>query len=113
MTFIDMYIGKLSDREDPLDHGGVPPPPLSDHFPPDPTGSRFGSVKNHWMSERQTDWGSWAGIVSKAQILAFMRDIYGTEPLPSAYWHERLLALRRLTETLSDTEAYALVLIES
>jgi hypothetical protein len=89
MTYYDVYIGRLDDPSFSWDGGnwnGNVPHRLSPFFPPyarpglrvwDEFHRRLASGE---FKGRQTDWGGWVAPASKAQIEAFMADLYFPRP---------------------------------
>jgi hypothetical protein len=130
LTYYDVYIGRLDDpgfswgsqgRE------GSPPRRLGPFFPPARRGSSrypggtFGELLNRIDEGRleggQVDWGSWVAKASRAEILAFMDELYANDPTyspPTAFPHllESLEELRGFVKGLDPNETYALVASE-
>jgi hypothetical protein len=87
MTYLDVYVGSLSDGNDPLDWGGDPQYGntalrISPFFPPHgnvldtPHNRLIDQIKQGTYSGKQVDWGAWAARVSKQQILDFIEETY-------------------------------------
>lgn len=121
MTFRDVYIGSLSDRTNPLDWSGDwkvgnCPPVESPYFPPAPAKDPHGILTSGIISGRfkgeMVDWGGWAARMSKAEVLAFIEEVYGDgtalkEWLP--HLHKRFIKLKAFVNALPDDGHYALV----
>jgi hypothetical protein len=126
MTYLDVYVGELSNGPDPLDWGGTwngnTPDRSSPYFPPlSPHGKAFRRVQD--MIERgkfpgkQVDWGAWAGRASKAQILKFIEELYGGHdwyrPGSSMpHLNEQFQELLAYVNTLREDKEYALIACE-
>lgn len=127
MTFYEAYIGDLGeDTNEPFsledgDWSGHFPSRISELFPPERSGSKSpfsricGFVAQKIYKGAQTDWGTWVVVVSKADITAFLSDVYGNEPDPLGMEHlnKQLTELREFVAGLDDSKHYALVAQES
>ena len=124
MTYCDVYVGRLSHGPDPLDWDGSfrinnTPARLSPFFPP--TSGRLFSVliakiKNRELEGKQIDWGAWAAVLSRQQILDFIDEQYRGDPTYSdpnnaPHLFAALGQLRELIASLPD-ERFALVAVE-
>src|SRR5258707_11851642 len=85
MTYLDVYVGELSDGDNPLDWGGDPQygntaPKISPFFPPHgnvidtPHYRLIDKINRRKYSGKQVDWGAWAAQVSQQQILDFIEE---------------------------------------
>jgi hypothetical protein len=124
MPYCDVYVGRLSQGQDPLDWGGPfgignTPPRLSPLFPPAigrPFSALIDKIKNHELEGKQIDWGAWAANVSRQQILDFIDEQYHgdrtySDPDHAPHLYPVLGQLRELIASLPD-ERFALVAVE-
>ncbi|MBV9633778.1 MAG: hypothetical protein JOZ40_04040 [Methylobacteriaceae bacterium] len=91
----NVYIGRLSDRADPLDWGGEPrigniPQRIGPFFPTGsgsrrPFPSLVAKIQRGELSGKQVDWGAWAASVSKQDIVDFIVETYRDDPLYGSF----------------------------
>jgi hypothetical protein len=125
MTYYDVYIGSLADPRFSWEGGNWHhnvPGQASPFFPPAdlPWNGVFPElvdrIERGIYQGKQTDWGGWVARATKAEILSFIEEIYGQDPVyqPESdmphlrTWLEKLLAY---VVDLPDGE-YALVASE-
>ena len=125
MPYLDVYIGGLSQRTDPLDWGGDPaignvPVSMGPAFPPD-AGRSFRllieKIECGALSGKQVDWGAWAANVCKSDIINFIKEAYDgnriySDPTYVPHLYPRLQELMTFVDSLSDVERFALVASE-
>lgn len=123
MTYTDVWVGELAEGKDPLDWGGewrignTPAKSLCSSFPPSSSGrlEPFSTVvdliKTGVFAGKQVDWGAWAAVVSKQDILALLDDLYGTDPSYSCLEHlcEQLAGVRVAMQALPSDGRFALI----
>jgi hypothetical protein len=122
MSFLDVYIGDLSDpsfRWDGGDWNGNVPTRLSPFFP---DGSKIQKevierIDAGVYDGKQTDWGGHVARVTKQQIRDLIQDHYGKnewykDPSPMPHMLEALNEVRKFVESLDDNNLYALVTTE-
>jgi hypothetical protein len=133
MSQCDVYIGRLSNGDDPLDWGRDPrvgnTPSVIDGtwFPPTSRGTRgisFGAffqliekIEGGHLPGKQIDWGAWAAIVSKADIIAFINEAYQgdrtySDPNYMPHLYPKLQELLGVVRELPDGERFAPVACE-
>jgi hypothetical protein len=124
MPYCDVYVGGLSQGPDPLDWGGPfgignTPARLSPFFPPAigrPFSALIAKIKSQELEGKQIDWGAWAALVSRQQILDFIDEQYRgdrtySDPAYAPHLYPALGQLRALVAALPD-ERFALVALE-
>jgi hypothetical protein len=124
MPYCDVYVGQLSAGPDPLDWGGPfgignTPPRLTPLFPPGsgrPFSTLVSKIKEDELPGKQIDWGAWAAIVSRQQILDFVDEVYRgdrtySDPTHSPHLYPALGQLKQLIAALDDGP-FALVALE-
>ncbi len=121
MTYTDVWIGELANGDDPLDWGGdwngnTPRKALRPRFPPcggtyEPFRTVVNRIENNILKGKQVDWGAWAAVVTKQEIVALIDGLYGTDPAYSSLEHlcEKLATVRAAVQALPDDGRYALV----
>jgi len=122
VSYLDVYIGDLSDPRFHWDEGdwnANVPTRLSPFFP---DGSRVRAALLNRIADgtyigKQTDFGGHVAKVTKQQIIDFIQEQYGDHdwyrssgPMPHMY--ERLQELRRFVDTLDESKQHALVATE-
>jgi len=125
MPYLEVYIGRLSGSDDPLDWGGDPsigntPPRIGPLFPPN-LGKSFrclvGKIKDGQLSGKQVDWGAWAATVSKREILTFVEETYRgdrsySDPDYMPHLFPQMRLLLDFVHSLPDDGRFALVATE-
>jgi hypothetical protein len=113
MPYADVYIGPLSTGGHPLDWGGKKRPaafrPYSDtnsvFFPPSAPAAFAELLDRVFSGEvqaRRVDWDCWAAKMSKRKIIAFINEIYVSNPyLPQAAAEKDAARRRRIEELLA------------
>jgi hypothetical protein len=123
MTLTSVYVGSLADGPDPLDWGGdpnianAPKRRLTPRFPPvragspDPRSTVVEQIKTGEYHGRQVDWGAWAALVTKADIVALVEQLYGADPYLGYPEHLRqpMDEFRSAVTALADNTRYALI----
>jgi hypothetical protein len=127
MSICDVYIGRLDDPGFSHDGGnpaGNVPRRLSPFFPPT-LGPGYGAwselhgrIEAGLLNGRQTDWSGWVVPASKAEIEAFVDDLYSGNPVYSdgsllPHLAEQLIELREFISGMEDDGQYALVATET
>ena len=126
MTYLDVFVGKLSDGDDPLDWGGDwngnnTPKKSGPFFPPLDSGKPFWQVQEVIEQKRlpgkQVDWGAWAAIAPKEYILAFIDNLYRghrwyEDPGEMPHLYAQLQEVLSYVRSLPDGREYALVACE-
>jgi hypothetical protein len=124
MTYHSVYIGRLSDHDDPLDWRGTwqfgnTPGMITPYFPPahgyaQPFRSLTSKIDTGELSGKQVDWGAWAANVSKGDIIKFITEAYAgndwyEDPNVMPHLYEQLQAVLTIARALPDSERFALV----
>jgi hypothetical protein len=122
MSFLDVYIGDLSDPSfhwDGGDWNGNVPTRLSPFFP---GGDRIRRVmleriESKAYEGKQTDWGGYVAKVTKQQIKDLIEEQYRDhgwykDPSPMPHMLQALQELRRFVDALDDRKQHALVATE-
>lgn len=123
--YLNVYVGELAEGDDPLDWGGTwngnTPKKRGPSFPPahvpylrEPFLQLKQRIADGVFSGKQVDWGAWAAKVSKAQILAFIAEIYGGDPTyedpnNTPHLYEQMQKLQDYLASLAEDRLYALV----
>src|SRR5262249_56196843 len=126
MTYHDVYIGRLAEGRDRVDWGGDPrigntarslPGTL---FPPN-LGHAFrllvAKIEHGKLPGKQVDWGAWAAIVSKNDIIAFIEEAYAgdrtySDPNYMPHLYPKLHELLAVVGAFAEDERLALVASE-
>lgn len=124
MTYLDVYVAELADGSDPLDWpgstwSGNSAKGITECFPP---ASGYGqpffrlreNIERGEYKGKQIDWGAWAAILTKQQILTFIDDNYRgnewyTNPTKAPDLYEKLQAIVECVRSLPDGKSYALI----
>jgi hypothetical protein len=122
MSFLDVYIGDLSDPSFRWDGGnwnGNVPTRLSPFFP---GGDRIRRVMLERIDSKayegkQTDWGGYVAKVTKQQIKDLIQEQYGDhdwykDPSPMPHMLQALQKLRDFVDSLEERKLHALVATE-
>ncbi len=122
LTYTDVYVGELSEGDNPLDWGGVhgvgnePKKDVTPLFPFAPglgVYEPFSTVRLRILDGtykgEQIDWGGWAAVVTKTQIVALLEELYGP-PHPEA--DAAIAALHKAVQALDGERRYALTAVE-
>jgi hypothetical protein len=125
LTYLDVFVGELSEGDDPLDWGGDVngnlPKVRGPYFPPQGSGAPFSRLRRKIASGefpgKQVDWGAWAAKVSKEQILDFIDEVYRgdnwyVDPTIMAHLFTKMEELMAYVRSLPDGRSYALVACE-
>jgi hypothetical protein len=127
MTITSVWIGELAAGPDPLDWGGdwgrsnTPKRALSPRFPPaarpgsyQPWSTVVARIREGIYHGKQVDWGAWAAIVTKPDIVALVDEMYGSAPATKHDGHIAafLVEIQATLDMLQDDGRFALVATE-
>lgn len=118
MAFLDVYIGSTEGYSFKVDDDkfriGNVPKRKSPFFPNGgfASGVLREKIETGALMGEQVDWGAWAALVNKAQILAFMDELYSKEKQKKYGLENEYGELKKFVEKLSDDEKYVLVASE-
>jgi hypothetical protein len=122
MSFLDVYIGDLSDpsfRWDGGDWNGNVPKRLSPFFPDGHRvqGAVLKRIEDGTYVGKQTDWGGHVAKVTKQQIKDLIEEQYGDRewykhPSPMPHMLQDLEELRAFVDSLQERKLYAFVTTE-
>ncbi len=122
MSFLDVYIGDLSDPSFRWDGGnwsGNVPVRLSPFFPEGHRvqGAMLDRISDGAYIGKQTDWGGYVAKVTKQQIKDLIEEQYGDhewykDPSPMPHMLQALQKLRNFVDSLDERKLHALVTTE-
>ena len=125
MSYLDVYIGfteGYSFEHDPKKYQmGNIPHKQSPYFPDGSTAFRrlVNKIEAGTFKGEKVDWGAYAAVVTKAQIVGFMEEMYTPEWQEKKKEFNKVVGLadeygplKEFVDTLSDTEQYILVACE-
>ena len=122
MSFLDVYIGDLSDPSFHWDGGnwnGNVPTRLSPFFPDGHRVRRamLDRIDSGSYEGKQTDWGGYVAKVTKKQIKDLIKEQYGDDdchkdPTPMPHMVQALQELRDFVDSLDEQKLHALVATE-
>ena len=118
MTHLDVYVAELADGPDPLywpgtTWSGNTAGRIGPYFPPaagygQPFFELRRRIENGKYKGKRIDWGAWATVMSKGQILDFVVERY--EIIDGAeIGDEKLRTLLAFVRALPDDKRYALI----